>query len=196
MKKLSLGYTAMAAILACAAGSAQAQFEALGPVYGQGHVSVDLSGIGVPVTDFACKIRFQGRTSLTNANVIDIESVQSLNHADGMAPSLCATVNMANLPWFLTVAGTPSGSPVEAYPGSSISGVSFDSLSVPGDGCQGTINGTWYENDQGIPLVAYAYPSYSRFVAENVWMGAEDESCFINKLILKVNRPTGLVFNP
>lgn len=186
--------TAIAAVLACgSATTAHAQISPQGPVKLNGYVSVNLNGIGVPIADFSCKVLAQGRTSLTAGNVINIESVQALNHASGMAPHLCATVDMLTLPWTLTIgAGPVQVTPVLQEYAATITGVSFDSQFVPGSGCQGAIAGTWIENSTAVPtpvLGDFQYPSYSRFVAQNVWMGTPNASCLINNLMLKVERP-------
>lgn len=194
--------TAVAAVLALSAGAA-AQAQSIvpqGPVQLQGHVSVDNRPVGGDYEFFNCKVTAQGRTVPTAPGVIAIESVQALNNGSGEIPMGCATVNMTDtngnstLPWTLVITGSPSVDPdfpfVQAY-SATLMGVGFYSPNANGDGCEGNIAGTWYENDIGSdvpPLGDFAHPSYSRFVATPGAMGPGN--CVINDLHIKINVPT------
>ena len=183
-----LRYTAIAALAAggaLASAAHAADLHPAGPFIFQGHIEVDISEVGPPITNFACKIEGQGRILDNNGGVAIIESVQALNHAANNTSTLCATVNMYDLPWIMTVSGSSA----------TISGVKFDSPAVDGDGCEGNISGTWQEDTTFAPPNFLA-PSFSRMVVDGPVAMTTGDTCYIQKMVIKMTRRVGPVLVP
>lgn len=176
---LFLRHTAIAAVLIGGIGAVHAQdLVPEGPIRFQGHIVVDISEIGPPITEFSCKIEGQGRIANNNAGIIMVESVQALNHAGNFTSPLCSTVNMFDLPWTLAVT---NGTDVV------LSGVKFDSPAVIGGGCEGEIVGSWHQDGASIGALA---PSFSvmRVDARTAMLPASP-TCYIQKMLIKLERP-------